>query len=51
MSRSIEDAIFAVLAEREVGETIRPSNAARMAKSGEVAKGVTGPRLPKGGCG
>jgi len=29
MSRSIEDAIFALLAEREAGKTICPSEAAR----------------------
>jgi hypothetical protein len=42
MSRSIEDAIFAVLAEREPGKTICPSEAARAVWSGEEAEGWRG---------
>ena len=42
MSRSIEDAIFAVLAERKTGKTICPSEAARAAWSGEDPQGWRG---------
>ena len=40
--RSIEDAIFALLGEREAGKTICPSEAARSAWSGEDAEGWRG---------
>lgn len=42
MSRSIEDAIFALLAQRDGGKTICPSEAARTAWSGEDGDGWRG---------
>jgi hypothetical protein len=42
MGRSIEDAIFALLAERDPGKTICPSEAARSAWSGPEPEGWRG---------
>ena len=41
-SRSIEDAIFALLGERGAGKTICPSEAARSVWSGQDAEGWRG---------